>query len=494
MLAMRACMAGVLAMGVLGASASVRAEPPEPGTWRAGATSTVVQVERWDPPCGEAPRSSRSEAGGTVQLRRDGKTIVIDARGRAVRTGACWSRNAAIRRVSTQSGGGEWTTQCATPQGNPREERGRYTLKLLPDGKLRYEDASRFHWQLDAAVCAASTTTTQTLARVADAPGTPAAPGTPGTPGTQAATPTSADPAPETPTAPGEAPVAPAEPGSACTPGAAAKIVMRPKQSHVELGAKACFRAFVEDAAGCRLPKPAISWTVEHEEGISGRWEKPCFFAGDHAAEAEGTFRVLASVDTLRAVGVVHVKAADLSSLLAKRVEAAAIEGTAAAAEPAAKAPKPAAPPQAPRPAPAARVNTSAEATAPGAEQDLLLAVGSATAFVIVLVGWLAVLRSRKRRAEAEPHDPTEPPPAASLMPPGSLAPTSADQWICPTCRVGYPQGGRCPKDDAELVPWRRFAESRRPSALDAGKRCPKCGKKYDAAAGFCHDDGSALV
>lgn len=451
---------GLVVVVVLGIAARASADPPEAGTWRAGATTTAVQVERWDPACGPPPQSSRAEGGGNVQLAREGSAIVIGTRGREVRTGACWSRNPAIRRIATQAGGGVWTTQCQTPQGDPHEEHGRYTLKLLPGGELVYEDASRFHWRLGEATCAAATTTTQTLVRIGDA-----------------AAPAAAEPAPGAEPAP-----------VACVPGAAATLAVRPQHARVELGERVCFRASASDAAGCPLPQAPIRWSIAHDEGIAGRLEGDCFVAGERAAEAEGTFRVTATIGALATTAVVQVQAADLSSLLAKRVESAALEGV-EVVEPPALAPQPGPPPP-----PAAKVDPSARAAATRAQADRRVALAAAGGFVLVLIAWMWLVRSRRRREAEQAAAPV----AASIAPPArSIAPdaATADAWICPTCRVGYPREvGSCPKDGSELVPWRQFAESRRPSALVGGKRCPRCGRPYDAAAAFCTDDGSSLV
>lgn len=473
--AMRARVGGLFAAVLLGLAAPVRAEPPEAGTWKAGATSVTVEVERWDAPCGERPRSSRSAGGGTVQLRRDGTGIVIEAAGRELRTGTCWSQNPAIRRVATQAGGGAWTTQCQTPEGDARAERGRYTLKLADNGELFYEDVSKYEWLMGQAVCAATTTTTQALVRVGDLQ----------TPAVSAAA------------APGAQPQAQAQseaPAPACSPGPAAKLTVRPPQTSIELGARVCFRASVTDAADCAVHNAQVRWSLEHPEGIAGRLEEACFVAGERAAEAEGTFRVVASVSSLSTAAVVQVKATDLSSLIAKRVEGVALEGVRALDDVPAEAP---ATPAVPVPAPkaAAKLGASAKAAAASAETDRLLAIASACAFVVVLVAWVLLVRSRWRREAASSREGPERTGASAGTAIRAGAGSAADNWICPTCRVGYPRDTEsCPKDGSALVPWREFAESRRPAPLPAGKRCLVCGRRYDATAAFCTDDGSALV
>lgn len=440
------------------------AEPPEPGTWRAGATSTEVVVGSWGPDCGAPPRSTKSAGGGTVQLRREGTAIVLEAGGRTIRSNQCWSQNPGVRRVANTEQAGVWTTTCATAANDPREEHGSYTLRLLPDGHLLYQDSSRYDWKLQKSSCAATATTTQTLARVADAVARVAPP--PSTPASATAT----------------------APAPACQPGAAARIALRPPRASIEVGQRACFRPLVTDAAGCALPEPAVRWSLEHAAQVKGRIEDGCFIAGDQAAEAEGEFRVIVALGALRADAPVTVTTPDLSSLLARRIETGALQGEAA-------------PPEQP-PAPGTPTQSVAKVAAKAAPPPRLGApavppvaiVAGGLALVLAIAIWLVM--SRRRRASdavKEAIRASQRPPAPA---PATGAPSAAPEepWICPTCRVGYPRAsGTCPKDGATLVPYRQFAEARRSLQPAAGKRCPRCGKVYGETAAFCSEDGTPL-
>lgn len=453
-------------------SPHAHADPPEPGTWRAGTTSTDVAIKSWGPDCGPAPRSATSPGGGTVRLHREGPTIVLIAGDRTVRSNQCWSQNPGVRRVANTERPGVWTTTCATAPNDPREEHGSYTLKLLPDGSLLYQDVSRYDWRLKNSSCAATATTTQALTRV---------------PGTAAATGPAAQPV-APPSAPAEPP-AKLEVVPTCQPGPAARIALRPAQATIEVGRRVCFRPSVTDANGCPLPEATVRWSLEHDPSIKGRIEDGCFVAGDQAAESEGQFRVIAAIGSLRADAPVSVRTPDLSALLAQRIETGAL--------PAESARAPELPPEAPV-ASAAKV-AAAPAPPPAgkhtASGHFALALVLAGAFGVAIAAWLLV-RRRAARESAGAQTRASVRPATPVA--GSVAPRSAapeEPWICPTCRVGYPKAsGTCPKDGTALVPYRQFADARRSLQPASGKRCPRCGRLYPDSAAFCSEDGAPLA
>lgn len=399
-----------------------------------------------------------------MQLRREGRAVVLEAGGRTIRSNQCWSQNPGVRRVANTEQGGVWTTTCATAPNDPREEHGSYTLKLLPDGRLLYQDTSRYDWRLQNSSCAATATTTQTLARVADAVA-PVAP-TPGVP----AQPTAALPAP------------------ACQPGAAARIALRPPRASIEVGLRVCFRPLVTDAAGCALPEPSVRWSLEHSGQIKGRIEDGCFIAGDQAAEAEGEFRVIVALGALRADAPVSVTTPDLSSLLARRIETGALQGETAPPEP---PPAPSTPTQS-----AAKVAAkTVPHPAPVSDSVRSVGIGAGLALALAIATWL-VLSRRRRGSDAvkEAIRASQRPPAPATPAASSSSSAPEEPWICPTCRVGYPRAsGTCPKDGTALVPYRQFAEARRSLQPAPGKRCPRCGKLYGETAAFCSEDGTPL-
>ena len=326
---MRTCVRELFCCAVLGVAllatwvalrpVQVRADAPQSltGTWQAGATSMQVTVESWGGDCGPQPQSSQSAGGGSVTLEQTGQVLVIHARGHEVRSDRCWSPNPTLRRVTTSYANGLWTTRCQTPAGDPRQEQGSYTLKLIAVDRLLYQDVSHFNWRLNQSTCAATITTTQTLHRGAaasDPTATPAA-----TTATAAAKPTPSS--------------APADPVPAtCVPKAAARLSLRPRNAEIALGDRVCFHARTVDAKGCPLPEDGIKWSLKHPRGLRASLEGGCLQAGQSSAESEGEFRVVAARGRLRAEAKVKVAAESLTSLLAKRLQAGAIEGSTVAA------------------------------------------------------------------------------------------------------------------------------------------------------------------
>jgi len=292
-------MTGVLAL--LLAQASAQAQESLAGAWQAGATSMDVAVESWGKDCGPRPQSTRSAGGGSVQLEQQGQVVTIRSANRDLRSDQCWSPNPALRKLGSTVIGGVWTTRCKTSEQDPRQETGTYSLRLMANDRLLYQDISHFDWKLKDSTCVATITTTQTLIRTRT--GKPAR-------------------------GSGAAPAAQAPPARApCQPGPAKRIVVRPRSADIELGQTQCFHARVLDAAGCQLTAAEPRWSLEHAPAIKAQLERGCFRAGQSSAEAEGSFKVVARHAGLTAEASVQVSAVSLPALLAKRLETGAVTG-----------------------------------------------------------------------------------------------------------------------------------------------------------------------
>jgi hypothetical protein len=403
------CAVAVLA-GLVGATAA-RADGTFTGVWQGGATAMEVTLESWGKDCGQQPRSSHSEGGGSVHIEQLGQVLVIHGPNRDVRSDQCWSQNLTLRRISTSYADGQWSTRCKTADQDPREELGTYTLKVLAPDQLLYQDVSHYNWKLNASKCVATITTTQTLHRLSAKEA--------------ASAPT---PIATTQTAKPEAPAAQPqqEQGTRprCTPGAPVRISLRPHRAEISLGERQCFRARVVDAAGCAIEDAEIKWSLEHGPGIRARLQAGCFEAGESSAESEGTFRVIAAHGPRRAEAEVVVSVESLQTLLAKRLEAGAIaDGDEApkAAEPQTAAPTP---PQSSRLA--ARPLNEREPDS----RRWLAGVGALLAALAA-----ALLLSRKSRPRARKSKPTR-------------------TRRCPRCNAIYPEGSEfCGTDGSELLP-----------------------------------------
>jgi hypothetical protein len=397
-----------------------RADESLAGVWQAGASAMDVVVQSWGKDCGPQPRSTRSAGGGSVQLEQSGQVVTIRGAERDLRSDQCWSPNAALRRISTHYIAGVWTTRCKTAGEDPRQESGTYSLRLLEGGRLLYQDISHFDWKLNESTCVATITTTQTLSRVRA--GKP-------TPGGVAA------------------PQAPAA-AAPCQPGAAKRLVVRPRSADVELGQTHCFHARVLDAAGCPLKDAALEWSLEHAPAIKAEIERGCFRAGHSSAEAEGSFTVVARHAGLKAEAKVQVSAVSLPALLAKRLETGAVVGEAMAESEAAPA----------QSSTRVAAKAIAESQAGGPRWLIVLAALLAAGAAV-----LFFLRSRPRARRARAR-------ASSSSSPSLARDTPAARGgIAPALRSGAMSDART-------------------------RRCPKCGASYPESSAFCGTDGTALT
>jgi hypothetical protein len=422
--ALACAVRGIALLGVaalVATPARASAQQSLSGTWQAGATSMQVSVESWGKDCGPQPKSSQSAGGGGVTLEQQGQALVIHARDHEVRSDRCWSPNPTLRRVASSYANGLWTTRCQTPSGDPREEQGNYTLKLLGTDRLLYQDVSHFNWRLNDSTCTATITTTQTLHRGAAAAAAATKPAA-GKPVTTTTTPAQAT----TPPAPDASET---EPASTCTPKTAARLSLRPRHAEIALGDRTCFRARVVDAKGCPLPDAAVTWSLKNARGLRATLDGGCFSAGISSAESEGEFRVVAARGRLRAEATVVVAAESLTAILAKRLQAGAIEGTPGAAQEqrasadASVAPAP----------PAVRVAARAvkEAEPPGTERWLAAVAAALAAAAAILL--LSRRSSARRRTSAN---------------------TAARKRRCPDCGSTYPESSAfCGKDGSALLP-----------------------------------------
>ncbi len=436
-------------MAIASAPSIVRADGPYEGTWREGPMSIDVAVTSWGGDCGPQPPSTSTGGGGTFQITQEGDQLTFQMR-RQRTTRGCWSENRAVRRVSSTAQAGTWRIVCRTPPEDSRGETGTYTIQAVGDDRLTFRDVSQYDWQLNASRCRATITTTQAFTRVSAAP------------------PPSEPARVETP---------------ACTPGPAARIVLRPGTAEVTPGGQQCFTTRVVDAAGCAVRSQRVELSLA--EG-AGALEGSCY----RASSADGVARIVARSGALTADARVTVRAVDLSDLIARRTETGSV-GSSAGSDATATADT------------AARVSTRDEGEALDWRWP---AAGLGFALLLVIGGAIALARRRRPSAiaglpgveipAAEPSAPEEVPappgPAAAAPPVAAPAPEPAgprEDLICPTCRRGYPPDtARCAHDETALVPYREFV-----SRADRDNVCPVCGERYPAHVKFCGKDGATL-
>jgi len=448
-----------------------RAQTDYAGLWNAGPSRIAVTIHSWGNDCGPQPQSTTQPGGGTVEITSfGGHNLAIHSTDRTILSNACWSQNRAVQRVSSSFLDGVWTTKCRTSPGDPKSEEGEYVIKAQNNGTLQYRDSSNYNWELRTSRCAATIVTTQTLTR------------------STGAAPTKAAATKQAPTQEVEAEEP--EPTEDCTPGPAARIVMRPKRSQIEPGQRTCVRAIALDAAGCPVPG-SVTWSLQHSPALRGSVNGGCFEAASSAAEAEGEFKLVAQANGLRGEAFVNVVTVDFSDLMAKRIETGAVTGETAIPEAAAA-----------RSQSAARVQARAEA----AEATPLPLLAMALGLLLALGGGLvwAMRRRSPPTAAAATTSPTAdvpasvrtasvaaPPPSVSAVP--AAAVPSGETWICPVCRRGAPREQvtcRCKPEGTALIPYAEFANATRAAAAHSHKSCPSCQQSCPAAAGFCGSCG----
>ncbi len=404
-----------------------------------------VEVTSWGGDCGPRPQSTTTPGGGTFNITQSGDHLTFQLRRRRT-TRSCWSENRAVRRVSSSYQAGTWRVVCRTPPDDSRGETGRYTIQAVGNDRLNFSDTSEYDWQLNESRCRARMRATQSFTRVS---------------GGRTST------------------TEPEPPRPRCTPGAAARILLRPARAEVQPGAEQCFTARVVDSAGCALRgRPSLRVSG------GGRIRGSCLSAPDEA----GTVTVVATAGGLSAEAVVTVRTMDLSDLIARRGDRQSPEmspeGDATSET-------------------AARVSTRESDDAPGL---LWPALAMGAALLLVIFGAI-VLRLRKPtkppprdiplgrtfpRSERPPRPSSSEPAEASAPPPQEGEPDDHDRggedMICPTCRRGYAPGTtRCSQDDTALVPYKSFVSA-------SGENvCPTCGERYPTTVKFCGKDRTRL-
>lgn len=447
---------------LLASPAPARAQTGLAGDWLTGATSTKVAVESWGAHCGPRPPSSNSAGGQTVKITEAGRQLVVHSGRRKIHTNKCWSPNPALRRESSSYLDGQWRTVCRTPRNDPREETGTYTIKALTENKVLYRDVSRYNWKLNESACVATITTTQTLTRR----------------GVGTAKPSEQSPPPAAPS---------------CVAGKATKLSLAPHRAVVQLGEQRCFRARLVDARGCAL-SGGVRLALKHGPGLKGRLQGACFHAHDSAAEGEGTFTVTATGGGFTARAEVEVRSMDLSGLIAQRIDGVSTDHEEEAQSEVL-----------PVPPPSRKAKVAARAVQ-DTGSDLVPLLGAALAVLLVGLGFL-VMRRRTRPSSTTMAPATDADwgpsaaaeaagaqaaPTPSNTAPSTAAPAAAEQWICPTCRRGYPAGGgtctHCPEGQNTLMPYSEFSARGKQEAQP--RRCADCGARWDTPVNFCGDCG----
>jgi hypothetical protein len=455
----------LLLLASLGLPSLAAAQATLAGTYKAGTSTTKAEVTTWGTDCGPKPESATDAAASSVVVKVQGTQLSLAFVDRTLRTDACWSPNPNVRITTATATSTRWRAECRTAQGDAKKEHGIYTLDASTPDVLELVEESAYDWQLNQSHCVAKVRVTQRVAR-----------------GAAALKPVTPPPAP--------APLASAP--TSCTPGALARLRLRPSDAQIAPGDKVCFTVRGLDAAGCALPSSALSlkWELDKPAGVTGTLSGACFKAAASAAEAEGRFKVVAISGGQRDEAVVSVTSADLSDITARRSasggELDVSEGEESVSE------------------------LGIEAAVKRSSWPVKVAMAALMLGCLAAAGWLLSLRLRRHdhdqddgswspRSQRPSAHRSDAPVSGRSGPPGSPSgrpgPTSGsgEQLICPTCRRGYPGGTeRCPNDGSVPIPYAEF--TRQAKEADTRTRtCTSCGAQLVAGALFCGSCGSKV-
>ncbi|HEY6878620.1 MAG TPA: zinc ribbon domain-containing protein, partial [Polyangiales bacterium] len=372
---------------------------------------------------------------------------------RTLRSDGCWSPNPAVKVSSSSVVNGKWRVECKTQPGDAKQERGVYTITASvvdQHAQLELVEESNYDWQLKQSHCVAKVRIIQRMSR-------------------------------------GGVIVEPAAATAPCVPGPLAKLRLRPGDARIAPGEKQCFTVRGTDAAGCAVPleHDALSWELKKPNGATGTLSGGCFKAASNAAEAEGRFEISVSAGGVHDNAQLDVTTTDLSDIIARRSAGGDLDvsddgdGLASAL------------------GIEAVVNQSSLAVKLAISALLLACIGASIALLLRRRPRAKKKRARRMAADEDDEDDSGHPPRHSAI--NSLAPRTGDlagsgeQFICPTCRRGVPEGvARCPHDGTKPVPYAEFVKAAREA--EAGARtCPSCGAQVVSGALFCGKCGTKV-
>jgi hypothetical protein len=407
------------AIGLVGAFAGVALAQEAPqslaGKWQAEPMTVRWVIGSWGDACGPRP-SGGGDNGGIVTIEERGSELVIAGDGSSFSTEQCWQMGPGLERQSHSANPGVWKTTCRSPSNDPRQELLQTSLTLA-GGVLSLQESGQYQFSVRGQTCAASSGRWRTYRRL------PAAP----------------PPAPQ--------PVRPC-----ATPGAPARIEVRPSRKLMRAGESFHFRASVYDEQGCSVGG-AVQWALAPEGAgriDAGRLTLP-------ANAPDGQLQVTAAVAGQSVRALVDVVTEDrYAALLATgRFDA---DGSSAEV------------------VTSGSVGTGAPSDNDGRSDRKWTFVGlvSGIALLFALIGaWLLGRAHRAARAARARRKPAgsgtvvypgddvvaaprrRPLEATRLEQPREPAPAGKPATVCPVCGTMYEtrSARNCPKDGALLLP-----------------------------------------
>ncbi len=442
------------------------------------ASSAVIrsEVSSWGEACGVKPQSYTAAERPLVEVGLLGAHLELRYPDRKLRTDRCWSPNPIVRLASVTASDTRWRAECRTPRDEAKQEFGTYTVTATGPYTLELVEESNYDWPLKAAHCVARVRILQQLERVPKER----------TGGTARLEPKlKATAAGATPAAAATVPP--------CVPGLATRLRIRPNDARIEPGQRVCFTLQGIDAEGCasEVELTSVRWELKKPDAARAQLGDGCFRAAASAADAEGTFRVTAVHDGLRADATVSVGAPDLSDITVRRGISTGPSD--------AKAP--------PTPTIAHSVNdTGVKAAAVKPRNLTTLWIAVAGALALLAGGLVIAMQVRQKPAPAARRSSLPVPPVHDvvalppLVPPAEPVPgptpsMAAGPMICPKCRRGYAPGAlQCEGDGTALIAYTEFVRHAKEAEATSIAACPSCGVGVAAGSIFCGGCGTRLI
>ncbi len=512
---------------LLSVASPARAEVQLDGRWRQSALREEFTVQQWlEDGCGKAPRTTSTGGGEIVEIRTEGDELAFIGAGRVYRTNQCYDPMPNLTRASHSRApdGKTWRTQCVTPPNDPRKTVLNTLVVVTSPSHIEVVETGRYEITLENGRCIADVKRTRSFDRVHE---------------DNAAATTTAT----TPPVPTTKPSEPPRPSACGTPGAPAKLEVRPSKKLLRTGESFKFRALVLDARGCETRTP-VTWKVGGEaSGVTVDDAGTVSIASD---APEATVEIVATAAGRDArVSVEIASPARYDELLARSGLNAAGEDDEAAT---------------------VLIEPSSIGAGEGRVEDrarerrmTFLAIIGGVLVILAIAAVVLVRRARRakrltelaeQRHEARVREVLERrrkreeeyaaqmraheasvaaakaaserarlagveyaradlvcPSCGREAPPGTAfcsqdgsplvaakgPPRSGGR--CPVCNKGFGPGITvCPTDGEELLPHPMFAAMAQRPLATRGKICPTCGERFDGSADYCGKDGTQLV
>jgi hypothetical protein len=397
------------------------AGPSLSGKWRAEPMTVRWVIGNWGEACGPRPGGG-GDSGGDVSVEERGDELVITSEGGSFSTGQCWQMHAALAAQSHTHSGNVWKTTCRTAPSAARQEVLQTSVSATMD-TISLQESGQYQFVAGGQTCAASSGRWRTYRRVA-----------------------------------ASAPVEPRRPvPSPCaSPGAPARIEVRPSRKLMRAGETFSFRASVYDAQGCSLATP-VAWSIS-PEGAEASIQAGRLSIVQGAADAELSVTATAASQSVRA-SVDVVSNERYAGLLASGdFDADGASSDAATATITAGS---------------LGARQGLEGETPSDRKWTFVGLVSAIAVVFALLGAWLLRRARRAGIRPVPRGRTLPDTGTVVfagddtlgelpqrldrtrLETSGMVPAAKPATVCPVCGTMYEGRGQsvCPKDGAQLLP-----------------------------------------